>query len=139
MLAAHQYKKPATVYTFGAPRVGNAEFFQRYQQPTFRIVNNTDFVTEIPPPLGYQHVGELVYFDSRHTLCRKVSTARLIQDKARGQGDAAVLRLKEWSNLNLGKRPLKPLLDHAPICYAVHCWNSLVALRELSKPESAQR
>lgn len=133
VLAAHQYKKPATVYTFGAPRVGNAGFVKRYQQPTFRIVNNTDFVTEIPPPLAYQHVGELVYFDSRHALCRNVSTAHLVQDKARGQGEAVARRLREWSNLNLDKRPLKPLLDHAPICYAVHCWNSLVALREQSE------
>ena len=121
------------MYTFGAPRVGNAGFVKRYQQPTFRIVNNTDFVTEIPPPLAYQHVGELVYFDSRHALCRNVSTAHLVQDKARGQGEAVARRLREWSNLNLDKRPLKPLLDHAPICYAVHCWNSLVALREQSE------
>ncbi len=132
VLAAHQCKKTVTVYTFGAPRVGNAEFVKRYRQPTFRIVNNTDFVTEIPPPLWYQHVGELVYFDSRHVLRRNVSTKLLMQDKVRGQGDAVARRLKEWSKLDLAKRPLKPLLDHAPICYAVHTWNSLVAFREQS-------
>jgi triacylglycerol lipase len=130
VLAAHQYKKPATVYTFGAPRVGDAEFVKRYQQPTFRIVNNTDFVTEIPPPFLYHHVGELVYFDSRDKLRRNVSVSQILKDKARGQSQAVTQRFKEWANLDLDKRPFKPLLDHAPICYVVHCWNSLVDARE---------
>jgi len=126
VLAAHQYQKPANVYTFGAPRIGDADFVERYHQSTFRVVNNTDLVAEVPPPLWYQHVGELIYFNSRHQLCRNVPVSRLVKDKARGQSLAVTQRIKEWSQLDLDERPVKPLLDHAPICYVVHCWNSLV-------------
>ena len=126
VLAAHQYQKPANVYTFGAPRIGDADFVKHYHQSTFRVVNNTDLVAEVPPPLWYQHVGELIYFDSRHQLCRNVPASRLVKDKARGQSLAVTQRIKEWSKLELDERPVKPLLDHAPICYVVNCWNSLV-------------
>ncbi len=126
VLAAHDYQKPANVYTFGAPRIGDAGFVEHYHQSTFRVVNNTDLVADVPPPLWYQHVGELIYFNSQHQLCRNVSVSRLVKDKARGQGLAVTQRIKEWSKLDLDARPFKPLVDHAPICYVVHCWNSLV-------------
>lgn len=139
VLAAHQFKKPATVYAFGAPRVGDAEFVKQYQQSIFRIVNNTDFVTEIPPPPWYHHVGELIYFDSQKKLRRNVTVSELLEDKARGQGQAVTQRFREWANLDLDGRPLKPLLDHAPIGYVVLCWNSLVEAREQSKVGSDNR
>ncbi|MAI73342.1 MAG: hypothetical protein CMM01_20900 [Rhodopirellula sp.] len=126
VLAAHQFREPATVYTFGSPRIGDADFVKHYQQPTFRIVNNTDLVAEVPPPLWYQHVGELIYFNSRHQVCRNVPVSRLVKDRARGQSLAVTQRIKEWSSLDLAERPVKPLLDHAPICYVVHCWNAMV-------------
>jgi hypothetical protein len=139
VLAAHQYQKPATVYTFGAPRIGDADFVKHYQQPTFRVVNNTDLVAEVPPPLWYQHVGELIYFNSRHQLCRNFPVSRLVKDRARGQGLAVTQRIKEWSKLELDTRPVKPLLDHAPICYVVHCWNALVEKLPVTEPGADAR
>lgn len=139
VLAAHQFQQPVTVYTFGAPRIGDSQFVKSYRQPTFRLVNNTDFVADIPPPMWYHHVGELVYFDSRHQLCRNVPVSRLVKDKARGQSLAVTQRIKEWSKLELDARPVKPLLDHAPICYVVHCWNSLVEKSPPIKPETEVR
>ena len=129
VLAAHRYENPAVVYTFGAPRVGNLEFSERYRQKTFRIVNNADLVTDLPPPIWYRHVGELIYLDSRHEAHRNMTMSSILQDKARGQGQAVTQRIKEWSNLKLDDRPVKPLLDHAPIAYVVHCWNLLIEQR----------
>lgn len=63
-----------SVYTFGAPRVGNAAFRRLYQSQlgahTFRIVHADDIVPHIPWLLGrYRHVGhEVLYGGNALTL-----------------------------------------------------------------------
>jgi predicted lipase len=57
-----------SLYTFGSPRVGNPEFAAQYQTRlgprTYRLVNNEDLVTRVPPrSVGYEHIGEMVYID----------------------------------------------------------------------------
>ena len=39
-------------YTFGAPRVGDYEFFRRVKTPVYRIVNSSDVVPRVPPGAG---------------------------------------------------------------------------------------
>ena len=39
-------------YTFGAPRVGDYEFFRRIKTPVYRIVNSSDVVPRVPPGAG---------------------------------------------------------------------------------------
>ena len=36
-------------YTFGAPRIGNYEFFRFIKTPVYRIVNSSDIVPRVPP------------------------------------------------------------------------------------------
>ena len=36
-------------YTFGAPRIGNYEFFRFIKTPVYRIVNSSDVVPRVPP------------------------------------------------------------------------------------------
>ena len=36
-------------YTFGAPRVGNYEYFRRIKTPVYRVVNSADLVPRVPP------------------------------------------------------------------------------------------
>lgn len=43
------YIKIATCYTFGSPRVGNDEWFEKTKTPVYRIVNAYDCVTMLPP------------------------------------------------------------------------------------------
>ncbi|MCY4039497.1 MAG: lipase family protein [Hyphomicrobiales bacterium] len=43
------YIKIATCYTFGSPRVGNDEWFEKTKTPVYRIVNAYDCVTILPP------------------------------------------------------------------------------------------
>ena len=126
VLAAHQFEKPAGVYTFGAPRIGDAEFARHYTPRTYRIVNNTDFVTEIPPPLLYCHVGDLMYLDRDHHLVPDIAVAELIQDRTQSQATAVMDRLSGWAKLDLDTKPLKTIRDHAPVLYAIHCWNELM-------------
>ncbi|NJN92739.1 MAG: lipase family protein [Anaerolineales bacterium] len=58
--------KQVSAFTFGSPKVGNAEFVAFYNKlvpQTYRIVNSVDIVPSLPPniPLvvNYEHVGEL--------------------------------------------------------------------------------
>jgi hypothetical protein len=52
---------PRGVYTFGAPRVGDARFARRLQTvPVYRLAAARDMVTRLPPagfPFGYRHAG----------------------------------------------------------------------------------
>lgn len=56
----------AGIYTFGQPRVGDAEFQEtiraHFESKFFRFVNDHDIVTRIPP--GFKHVGSLIHFDA---------------------------------------------------------------------------
>lgn len=73
---------PREVYTFGAPRVGDMEFYYNYGVRTYRMVNNNDIIAHVPAvtvPLGFQyatykHVGTLKYFDRHHQLGEGVSS-----------------------------------------------------------------
>jgi triacylglycerol lipase len=65
------------VCTYGSPRVGNPDFAKSYQQQlgpqTYRLVNNEDLVTRVPPrAVGYEHVGEMVYIDETGRLQRDI-------------------------------------------------------------------
>ena len=55
---------PTTVYTFGGPRIGGAEFFSEYplHDSTFRLIHGTDIVATVPAaqPGDYRHVGRSV-------------------------------------------------------------------------------
>lgn len=58
--------KATAVYTFGGPRTGGQEFFDRYTMGlgdlTYRLVHGDDLVATVPPTLrgGFLHVGRSV-------------------------------------------------------------------------------
>lgn len=43
-----QHPQAAATYTYGGPRVGDAEFFSDYQVPVYRVVNGADVVARLP-------------------------------------------------------------------------------------------
>lgn len=54
------------VYTFGGPRAGGQDFFDRYTPKlgdrTFRLVRGHDIVPTVPPGLaGFRHVGRILH------------------------------------------------------------------------------
>lgn len=54
----------AACYTFGSPRVGNADFEHDIRSPVYRVVNFTDIVTFLPLfTMGFIHVGDVRYLD----------------------------------------------------------------------------
>ena len=109
----------AACYTFGAPRLGNYEFFQEFYTPIYRVVNSFDPVTLLPP--SKEHVAVLKFinqvlstflFPSFFLWFRKFATKR------QGYLHAADLRymanatedkdgeftFKTFTNFDLGQR-----------------------------------
>ena len=76
--------KPAALYTYGSPRVGEEEFSEALQGvPHERFVNCSDIVTQVPPPIVYRHVGRRQFFTATGMLLSQptsgqVGRARLV-------------------------------------------------------------
>jgi len=56
---------PHSLYTYGSPRVGDKKLIDNMNFTCYRIRNNNDIVTRVPPEwIGYTHKSdELFYFD----------------------------------------------------------------------------
>ena len=115
------------VYTYGAPRVGDAEFVATLPSCVHRrFVHRDDLIPRIPPawppPLDYADAGE------RHEV-PGASPRRFWRDWTEGvQALAAAVRLSvEERRLAVGEAPmlLRGLADHAPVYYATQLWNAL--------------
>ena len=93
-------------YTFGAPRVGDADFWQTLRGPLFRVVNDRDVVPTLPPrSMGYQHGGTLHHIANNGVVLREPSEADLSTAEAS-------LVARNWL------APPEPLSDHAPSNYS---------------------
>jgi hypothetical protein len=100
-------KRPAALYTFGSPRVGNRAFTASVDAShTFRVVDHYDVVARVPLPLllffGYRHVGEV--HELQHHSDEPPRLPRLSKES-----------LAQLQRTLPG--PPDPLADHAPINY----------------------
>lgn len=66
----HTATRPRAVYTFGSPRMGDSDFVRTMQKrlPIYRLVNDEDLVTRVPPRC--RHVGTRIslHFDHGSVL-----------------------------------------------------------------------
>ena len=122
-LAAERYPHTTGIYTYGAPRVGNERFAAAFRVPAFRIVNNNDVVSWVPPPWlgGYRHVGQEILITAAGDLVEDPSAFAEFSDLARGylrqarrilDGDAASVAIDS-------------VYDHSPLLY-VRCLRQCV-------------
>ncbi len=85
--------EPSGVYLFGAPRVGDWRFCKALDQligtRAFRIVNNNDIVTRIPPAFlfGYRHVGQFIYITSDGQVIHGPDSGFVRRDRIKGRID----------------------------------------------------
>ncbi len=110
-------KPPHALYTFGSPRVGNAEFKKIFENiRSYRIVNHRDLTTTVPlTTLGFCHVGQLHYITHDGTLLVEPSQDTVSTD--RKQTDTT------WQDNISSPRWLNPpeyLFDHSPVNYVAH-------------------
>ena len=66
-------------YTFGAPRVGNYEYFRFVKTPVYRIVNSSDIVPRVPPGAGM--MGLILIVQGLSWLLRFVPPVSAVLDK----------------------------------------------------------
>ena len=114
-LAASRLKdRFSTLFTFGAPLVGNGRFGktipdERHQ----RYVNCLDLVTRIPPEqLGFAHCGTRHYIDSEGKIHARIAERTIKRDTRSARVD--YLLKHAWRR---GTVELRELADHAPINY----------------------
>jgi hypothetical protein len=128
-LAAARHERVRGLYTFGSPRVGDAAFGASLAFPIFRVVNNNDLVTRLPPPLGYTHVGALRYFDAERRLRHEPKWWDRVREQMAGHGARVAENIRRWLSGDFKAIAYDPLVDHSPVHYAIHCWNHYLETR----------
>jgi hypothetical protein len=115
---AASLRTPASLYTFGSPRVGNADFvaaLEKKQLDHHRYVDCCDLVARVPPAglLGYAHIGRPYYIDlARAILQRDPDDPYIAKDQAKAE--VQYIERYAW---RIGDVALRPLADHAPVNY----------------------
>ncbi len=109
------YLPPHSLYTFGSPMVGDSSFAATLTGASvFRLVNNTDIVPQLPPPmLGFAHAGLCLTISCRpgqkKNLLPDVSIADIL-DRERFSRT-----IQAW--FARATEPAAFLSDHAPVNY----------------------
>jgi triacylglycerol lipase len=101
-------RRPAALYTFGSPRVGDADFAKTLQGiPIYRLYNPGDIFTFLPPangPFRFRHVGEPIQHGD----------SDLPEPVFDGSG-----RSSDSPGLRKMMHPPQFLVEHAPVNYSV--------------------
>jgi triacylglycerol lipase len=123
-LAGDRYGDIQGLYTFGSPRVGDAAFKDDFPVKAYRVVNNEDVVTRVPPPGLYMHVGELKYIDSAGVIHDTPGRWERWTDEIRGTM-ATVFNALGQVRHGFSEAIPEGLKDHVPTLYATHLWNNI--------------
>lgn len=104
-------------YTFGAPRVGNYEYFRSIKTPVFRIVNSSDIVPRVPP--GASMMILVLIVQAMAWLTRFVPVISSLFDKLEGvldklNGYRHFGDLRYLSDVSEGKFSTVRLLTNPP-------------------------
>lgn len=106
--------KDSALYTFGSPRVGDAEFTTTLSgMAGRRYMDCTDIVTRVPlEAMGYEHVGPPHYINHNGEISVDPSEFTMKEDQAIGAAD--YLLEYAWRRGDVGVRDLA---DHIPLNY----------------------
>jgi predicted lipase len=123
-LAADRYGNVRGLYTFGSPRVGDIDFKSDFHISTYRIVNNNDVVTRVPPAGLYYHVGDLKYIDNKGLIHDNTCRWERVTDAIRRE---IAYLFNSMGQIRSGFGALVPddIVDHVPTLYATHIWNNI--------------
>lgn len=124
-MVAAAHLRPAGLYNFGSPRVGNTAFCASFAGMNFhRFANCCDVVTQVPlkDMLDFQHAGTLQYFDASGVLHSQPTADFIERDqfKARWSYPFQALPLPLLND----KLFLRSFADHAVLNYAYGIWKN---------------
>ncbi len=107
-------RKPDALYTFGSPRVGDADFVSTLKGvDNHRYVDCCDAVARVPPEfMGYRHAGKPYYIDRNRKVKFDPKDSFVEDDQL--QAEKEYLEKYAW---RIGDVALRPLADHAPVNY----------------------
>jgi triacylglycerol lipase len=104
-------KPEAQLVTIGCPRVGDRVFGASFGGSVpRRYVDTLDVVPQVPPAIGYAHLGALFYIDALGQVHPPGGTAPFVADQLRARRDYLPL-------VRPGNAASRGLADHAPINY----------------------
>jgi hypothetical protein len=136
-LAIERFDHAQALYTFGSPKVGNQAFADHMMQlPTrhFRVVNESDIVTNLPLMHQFEHCGNLKHLEQLAGLRSKflglLEWLRLPSDETSKSGEGLLKCFDDLSHLDPShlahKEIVHACLDHSPVLYSKNLWNELV-------------
>ena len=110
-------KDVASVYTFGAPRVGDKDFQQSYEavlkDRTFLHINNADIVTTIPLKLlGFRHVALPA---RRFNEAHDISGVEDMEEPETAGMNQAELEAMNRTQMEMASADIKKSLEHLAI------------------------
>jgi len=124
-LAADAYEGARALYTFGSPRVGDKRFRRGLAVNAYRIVNDNDGITSVPPgpPLSpYRHVGDLKYLDGDGNLSDDPRSWTRFKGGLTGHLRALQDAVGDFIRGDLDQVEFDQLSDHSPTLYASALW-----------------
>jgi hypothetical protein len=109
-------RPPASLYTFGSPRVGDADFVATLKGvDNHRYVDCCDIVTRIPlEGMGYAHFGRPHYIDRKRRITFDPNFLSIAYDRFCGK-----LRYLEGYAMKPGNVGVRDFADHAPVNYVM--------------------
>lgn len=108
---------PRALYTYGSPRIGDNDFAATLSSvPAYRVVNNRDVVTTVPPPLPFHHLGELHYITHDGGMLVNPNDDTVARDRLKR--DHVSFFSRDWHKI-FTDAP-EPIADHAPVNYVAH-------------------
>ncbi|HEY2341869.1 MAG TPA: hypothetical protein VGH90_02515, partial [Chthoniobacteraceae bacterium] len=135
---ARNLESARALYTFGSPRVGDAEFraaFSDAELPVYRFVHEYDLVTTVPPEeMNYRHISELLHIKGAGEAVELLTRSRqpTLADVFTRGVTAAPAFIKDFArylSANVGTVDLKnapipddALAQHAPWNYTTKLW-----------------
>jgi pimeloyl-ACP methyl ester carboxylesterase len=104
-----------SIYTFGAPRVGDADFCKSIRFPLWRVIDNTDIVPLVPTG-AYAEAGGMKWIDERGALRDEWNPQSV------GIGSNMRFLFSNWRRGRWVWIP-RDVVDHSPLYYAIYLYN----------------
>ncbi len=123
-LGAARWNQPCQVYTFGSPRVGDLAFRENYPPlPHYRFVHDHDAVTQLPPPVGYRHGGQIFHLRRDGSILNGTDVWSQLKDNLTDRLPGLIKKMRAEKGVVNAIISDNAFADHCPMSYVVRLWN----------------